>query len=101
MVTSGTNKRTEVIDIVDPTRTCSDKEDFPIVNGYQPLGGVVNNEIIVCARTTCYKMENGPWSKIDDHSPQRGYASGIVVKGDQIFLKRYSLPNEVRKNELW
>ena len=37
--------RTEVINVVDDSVVCADLEDYPAVQSYSPLGGVVDGMI--------------------------------------------------------
>ena len=78
----GSSKRAEVIDIVDPSRTCNSLQDFPEDSTWNPPGAILNGSLVVCGYHKCYKYENDKWSKIGpDYNPSRVLSSGSVIKG--------------------
>ena len=44
--------RTEVIDTLDNTKTCTDLPDFPTQAVWSPLGGIIDGKIIICGGDT-------------------------------------------------
>ena len=55
MVTTGSptgTVRTEVINTLDNTKTCTDLPDFPTQAVWSPLGGIVDGKIIICGGDT-------------------------------------------------
>ena len=55
MVTTGAPSgtvRTEVIDTLENTKTCTDLPDFPTQAVWSPLGGIVDGKIIICGGDT-------------------------------------------------
>ena len=59
MVTNGkpdtAARKTEIIDIGNPTKTCSGVPDFPGANVFPPLGGVLNgDQLLICGGTCMY-----------------------------------------------
>ena len=63
MVTCGAvshadGKFTEVIDVLDSSKTCTTSiPDFPIDQKYQPLGGYLNGDLWVCIVSKIYNYQ--------------------------------------------
>ena len=96
MVTGGTPdpqaRLTEVIDIIDPTRTCATLQDFPESMRYGMGGAIMNGSLIACGGGEennnpqyCYKYENDAWSKFGQNlQPNKQLfhrSSYIVLRG--------------------
>ena len=86
MVTGGMpdpqSRLTEVIDIVDPTRTCATLQEFPESMLYGMGGAIMNGSLIGCGDQYCYKYENDAWSQLGaKHTMGRDECINIVLKG--------------------
>jgi len=92
MVTNGkpdtAARKTEIIDIGNPTKTCSGVPDFPGANVFPPLGGVLNgDQLLICGgtynRNKCYgyKIGESEWSEFATLTTGRVYSGGIILKG--------------------
>ena len=88
MLTGGYNyKTTEVIDLIDGTKSCTNLEDFPADDPFSlNKGGVVNGQPIVCAdkdSKKCYKMtRQGSWTHFATLNKQGYNGAGVVIKGN-------------------
>ena len=72
----------EIIDIIDPTRTCAPLTDFPERMPFTGLGiAVMNGSLIACGRYQCYKYENDAWSPLKQLNVKTDKSCATVLKG--------------------
>ena len=87
MVTGGSPdpqaRLTEVIDIIDPTRTCATLQEFPENLVWGVGGAIMNGSLIRCSIYHCYKYENDAWSQFSTF----GAGNGDLWEGVDIVLK--------------
>ena len=79
-------RESEIIDIIDPTRTCAGLQEFPEHAEYSPTGAIMNNNsLIVCGYTKCFEYKNNQWSQLGIKTHiARDYTSYHVIRGKGI-----------------
>ena len=91
MVTGGypreSGKKSEVIDVQDPTRTCASLPDVPYGEYYMPNCGVIDGKLIVCQYYKCFELQNNGngWTEFATLTNRMKYGVGAVVN-NSIFL---------------
>ena len=76
-------RQSEIIDIIDPTRTCASLHEFPENIRYGPTSAIMNGSFIVCGYKTCYKYVNDNWMQIGQkHHISRDDPSYHVIRGN-------------------
>ena len=98
MVTGGDPRsqavKTEVIDAIDPTKTCNSLPDFPYEDVWMPNGGVLNGKIIVCEALSgkkCFQLQNNGngWTKFATKTNEHRSGAGTVVNDALFFFAGY------------
>jgi hypothetical protein len=97
--TESEGKTTEVIDVLDPSKTCTTSiPDFPKWQKYMPRGGYLNGNLWICGgdqstgdsdgdprSKECYKADCSSlpctWSHEADLGVGRAYSGSVVIKG--------------------
>ena len=82
-------RMTEVIDIIDPTRTCAPLQEFPEKMQYGLGGAILDGSLVACGRHYCYKYENDAWSQFGTfgNDYDNSIAAFSVIKGK---IKKYN-----------
>ena len=101
MVTSGNTVVTEVIDILNETKSCNNLPDLP-VNIKLAIGGLVDGKPVVCGgyntvtssySNECYIFENRNWELFANLIQARAEAAGSVVNGDHLWITGGETPS--------
>ena len=83
--------KTEVIDAIDPTKTCNSLPDFPYEDSYMANGGVLNGKVIVCQADSgkkCFQLQkngNG-WTEFATRTNKHRTGAGTVVNNTLFFF---------------